>query len=139
MDELYDWHQLHPDTTFVFQGKNDIPPTSNAANKQLRRDLDDIGATKIITFHGLRHTHASWLLAHDVDLHYVSERLGHSNTTSSATKVLHRKTTGRRNVVKSTFPRPINLYKNAAGGTRTHNRSGRNRVHYPVVLQLHIK
>lgn len=109
MDELYDWHQLHPDTTFVFQGKNDIPPTSNAANKQLRRDLDDIGATKLITFHGLRHTHASWLLAHDVDLHYVSERLGHSNTTITLNTYSHLLKTRRNSEIDKSISLLSNL------------------------------
>ncbi|WP_445082432.1 tyrosine-type recombinase/integrase [Bacillus aquiflavi] len=31
------------------------------------------------TFHGLRDTHASFLFAQDIDLVYVSERLGHVN------------------------------------------------------------
>lgn len=32
-----------------------------------------------ITLHGLRHTHASLLLKHDVPIQYVSQRLGHEN------------------------------------------------------------
>lgn len=105
MNELSEWHTLRPETTFVFEGDNRIPPTSNAANKQLRRDLDDISSTKVITFHGLRHTHASWLLAHDVDLHYVSERLGHANTTITLNTYSHLLKT-RRN---SEIDKSINL------------------------------
>ncbi|WP_419154525.1 tyrosine-type recombinase/integrase [Weissella bombi] len=79
MQELEDWHTLSASKSFVFTSHNMLPPTSNAANKQLRRDLDDISAEKVITFHGLRHTHASWLLSHNVDVQYVADRLGHSD------------------------------------------------------------
>ncbi|CAH1855838.1 site-specific integrase [Convivina praedatoris] len=63
---------------FVFEGRNGFPLTTNGINKSLREFLiaDD---SKIITSHGLRHTHASYLLAHDVSVQYVSERLGHAN------------------------------------------------------------
>jgi integrase len=37
-----------------------------------------------ITIHGLRHAHASWLLAGGADLQIVKERLGHSSITTTA-------------------------------------------------------
>jgi integrase len=36
-------------------------------------------ATRLLTPHELRHTHASWLLADGVDIRVISERLGHSD------------------------------------------------------------
>jgi integrase len=57
----------------------DTPITDNAANKQLKRILTKLNASKIVTFHALRHTHASYLLSNDVSIQYVSERLGHAN------------------------------------------------------------
>ena len=45
----------------------------------LKKLLKNAGITKIITPHGLRHTHASILINANVDIAYVSERLGHSN------------------------------------------------------------
>lgn len=77
--DLNEWHKLHPNTSFVFTGYNNFPPTNEAANKQLTRNLKEINSDKMITFHGLRHTHASWLLSQGVDVKYVSERLGHSS------------------------------------------------------------
>lgn len=108
MTELYDWYTLHPETRFVFETKNTMPPTSAAANKQLRRDLDDIGATKVITFHGLRHTHASWLLSHGVDLQYVSERLGHADTSITLSTYSHLLKTKRTSEINKS----INLLSN---------------------------
>ncbi|MDD9139177.1 site-specific integrase [Fructobacillus sp. CRL 2054] len=63
---------------FVFEGQDGFPPTNNACNKTLANYLkkDD---SKQVTFHALRHTHASYLLAHNISVQYVSERLGHAN------------------------------------------------------------
>lgn len=49
--------------------------------KKLRSLLEAIGSDKIISPHGLRHTHASILLSKNVDINYISARLGHSNVT----------------------------------------------------------
>ncbi|WP_141374068.1 tyrosine-type recombinase/integrase [Levilactobacillus brevis] len=34
---------------------------------------------KNITFHGLRHTHASYLIYKGVSIYYIFQRLGHAN------------------------------------------------------------
>lgn len=62
---------------YAFQSTTGYPMTDNACNKKLSWLLEKIG-TKQIKMHGLRHTHASYLLANDVDIQYVSERLGHA-------------------------------------------------------------
>lgn len=49
-------------------------------NKMFRRILKEAGIKKQITFHGLRHSHASYLIGAGVDIAYVSKRLGHKNT-----------------------------------------------------------
>jgi site-specific recombinase XerD len=42
------------------------------------------GLANRITIHGLRHAHASWLLAGGADLQVVKERLGHAAITTTA-------------------------------------------------------
>ncbi|MFL1695877.1 site-specific integrase [Weissella kandleri] len=58
-------------------------------NKKLQALLESIGSSKIISPHGLRHTHASVLINHGVDIQYVSERLGHSNVSITQTVYTH--------------------------------------------------
>jgi len=73
---------------YAFQGVNGLPPTNNAVNKQLRRFLSDIDS-KQITLHGLRHTHASYLLSKDIAIQYVSERLGHADVNITLSVYTH--------------------------------------------------
>ncbi|MFR7864217.1 MAG: tyrosine-type recombinase/integrase, partial [Streptococcus salivarius] len=61
-----------------------LPPTedgrlmpslsNNAVNKTLRKIIG-----REVRVHSLRHTYASYLLAHDIDLISVSQVLGHEN------------------------------------------------------------
>lgn len=73
---------------FAFEGELHTPPSDNAANKQLKRLLEK-DSSKIITFHGLRHTHASYLLSKDISIQYVSERLGHSDMNITLSTYAH--------------------------------------------------
>ena len=63
---------------YAFQGRDGLPISNNAVNRQLRTYLE-MDSSKTITFHGLRHTHASYLLSKDIAIQYVSERLGHAD------------------------------------------------------------
>lgn len=65
----------------IFMGPNGKVPSSNAANNMLHTALKNINASKDITFHGLRHTHASYLIYKGVSIYYISQRLGHTNYT----------------------------------------------------------
>lgn len=73
---------------FAFESDTGKPPTNAAVNKQLARYLKKENC-KIITFHGLRHTHASFLLSHDISVQYISERLGHSNINITMNTYAH--------------------------------------------------
>lgn len=57
-------------------------------NKVLTHKLEVLNIPRI-TFHGLRHTHASILLYKGVSVLSVSRRLGHSNITTTQSTYLH--------------------------------------------------
>lgn len=57
-------------------------------NKALMLACQRAGVTRI-TFHGLRHTHASMLLYQGMDIHYISQRLGHSSVTTTSDVYAH--------------------------------------------------
>ncbi|KRM54592.1 tyrosine-type recombinase/integrase [Lacticaseibacillus sharpeae] len=66
----------------LFIGPDGTPPTDNDANKEMRRAMQRIGiyeGKELFSFHGLRHSHGSYLLSRGVDVQYVSKRLGHKN------------------------------------------------------------
>ncbi|WP_347786942.1 tyrosine-type recombinase/integrase [Levilactobacillus brevis] len=65
----------------IFMGPNGKVPSATAANNMLHTALKKIHASKDITFHGLRHTHASYLIYKGVSIYYISQRLGHANYT----------------------------------------------------------
>lgn len=64
------------------------PPSSTAVNKRLKT-LAKLSEVHDLTFHGLRHTHASMLLSENVLIQYISERLGHENTTITLQTYTH--------------------------------------------------
>jgi len=93
---------------FVFINKQHDVPSDTSANNVLRKYLkqiyfeknkakgmNDTENTKIldnmylIGFHGLRHTHASYLIAHDLSLEYISQRLGHSSVAITSKVYIH--------------------------------------------------
>ncbi|CUR63927.1 site-specific integrase [Leuconostoc gasicomitatum] len=73
---------------FAFEGDSGKPISNNAVNKRLRYYLDMDDSTPI-TFHGLRHTHASYLLSQDIAIQYVSERLGHADVNITLSVYAH--------------------------------------------------
>ncbi|MFK8261411.1 site-specific integrase [Leuconostoc mesenteroides] len=73
---------------YAFESITGLPPTNAAVNKQLRRYLKK-NDSKLITFHGLRHTHASFLLSQDIAIQYVSERLGHADVNITLSTYAH--------------------------------------------------
>lgn len=78
-------------TGFVFINSRHEIPGNGSANKSfklLQKKLN-IKADDPLTFHALRHTHASILIANNVSLEYVSARLGHSNTMITSKTYVH--------------------------------------------------
>ncbi|WP_204122459.1 site-specific integrase [Lacticaseibacillus mingshuiensis] len=79
-------HNISPhDPVFL---RNGVAPVSAEINKALTSKLFEDHLPRI-TFHGLRHTHASVLLYQGVSVLSVSKRLGHSNITTTQSTYLH--------------------------------------------------
>ena len=66
------------DTPFIFTGKTGKPLHRCVPEAALRRLCDRLSLPRI-TPHGLRHLHASLLIAEGVPITAVSARLGHAN------------------------------------------------------------
>lgn len=70
---------------FVEKGKRVFNSTYN---KYLEKKCKEAGITTI-SFHALRHTHASILLSAGVSLHSIADRLGHANVTTTQETYTH--------------------------------------------------
>lgn len=62
------------------------PTTVSKAFSRLR---DRLGLPKGCTFHSLRHTHATWLLANGANLKDIAERFGHANEATTLKLYAH--------------------------------------------------
>ncbi|WP_461241169.1 tyrosine-type recombinase/integrase [Paucilactobacillus sp. N302-9] len=93
LDKLIEMQHLFNKTDnphkFIFINTRGEIPSSNGVNKVLARVLKKIHASKKITFHGLRHTHASYLLANGIKVEYVSKRLGHASIETTLKTYTH--------------------------------------------------
>ena len=76
---LHDHHYTNPHD-FVFYSRQRSIISTNRVNAALRKLCEQLKLKKSITFHGLRHTHASYLIATGSSIQYVSKHLGHQNT-----------------------------------------------------------
>lgn len=95
-DELFAAQGFNNKLNFVFITKTHEIPSDNAVNKTLKKLLTEIAAKNKITFHGLRHTHASMLISQDVSINYISERLGHANISVTYNIYTHLLKTSRQ-------------------------------------------
>lgn len=71
----------------------------NKAFKKLQKQLE---FDNVVSFHGLRHTHASYLLSKDVSIDYVSQRLGHADTSITMQVYAHLLNSKRQQEVSKT-------------------------------------
>lgn len=72
---------LPPDAPIVTIDGTYCRPTS--VSRAFTSLAGKVEMPKGFTFHDLRHTHATWLLTHGVDLKTVSERLGHADEATT--------------------------------------------------------
>lgn len=72
---------LTPDSPLITVDGSFVRPSDlSSAFSSIR---DQLKLTKKLTFHGLRHTHATWCLMNGVDLKTLSERLGHADEATT--------------------------------------------------------
>jgi integrase len=76
------------DDAFVFGHLDGSPTTPKAVSLEWAKVADAIGMGDI-TFHALRHTHASQLIAAGVDVVTISKRLGHANPSVTLSTYSH--------------------------------------------------
>lgn len=63
-------------------------PTNASINSTLKKVCSKLNITQI-SFHGLRHTHASMLISQNISIYYISERLGHKDTNITLSVYSH--------------------------------------------------
>ena len=73
----------------IYIDNYDTVPEHKELNEKLRSLLKGAGIKQDLTFHGLRHTHASILLYQKMSIAYISHRLGHESITTTTKTYLH--------------------------------------------------
>lgn len=75
---------------FIKKDKNGnyVRPYNSTYNYFLKKKCKEAGIT-IVSFHALRHTHASILLAEGVSIHTISKRLGHADISVTQETYAH--------------------------------------------------
>lgn len=81
--ELIRYKQKHPKTIYIFEDIDCDNLTAWFRNWERKQNLP------YITFHDLRHTHATLLLQEGVDVKTISKRLGHANITTTLNTYAH--------------------------------------------------
>ncbi|KRL63575.1 integrase [Lentilactobacillus diolivorans DSM 14421] len=81
-------HQENSKNLMFITDRGSIPDYGTL-NAQLKKALQRAGIEAELTFHGLRHTHASILLFKGVPIAYISQRLGHENISTTTRIYLH--------------------------------------------------
>lgn len=86
-----DDRHINAELGLVFYNQQfDQPPTSNALNGELRALYKTLDIKKTeVSFHGIRHSHVSYLLANGIDIKYISEREGHDSIATTLNTYSH--------------------------------------------------
>lgn len=77
---------LFQENWYIFGGKEPLSPTTIERRKNLYCEIANI---KKIRLHDFRHSHASLLLSSGVPISAISERLGHSDITTTMSVYIH--------------------------------------------------
>lgn len=73
----------------MFLSRYNRVPSSKALNDGVSDLIKGAGIDEQLTFHGLRHTHASILLYQKMSISYIARRLGHKNVSTTIKTYLH--------------------------------------------------
>lgn len=85
---LWTVKNIDPDDDFIFTKSNGKPIYPNTIYQWWKRFTKRKGL-RYITWHGLRHTSATYLLVSGINLANVSKRLGHSKTSTTSDIYTH--------------------------------------------------
>ncbi|MCL6592879.1 MAG: site-specific integrase [Alicyclobacillus sp.] len=99
LNTLCEWHRQQQEhaalrgeawdeTAWVVRHLDGEVPDPNTFTHAFRDAVKALGLPNV-TFHDLRHTHATWMLESGVDLKIVSDRLGHANITTTGNIYSH--------------------------------------------------
>lgn len=95
LDALDAWERRLPASVRKRGGARPVVTLSGDWTRpaKLSRDFsilrDELGLPRGVTFHTLRHTHATWCLSAGVDLKTLSERLGHADEATTLRLYAH--------------------------------------------------
>ncbi len=81
--------QCSTDTDFIFQSSTPHRPMTYKALLGLFHDARNDASLSDVTFHALRHTFASVLIAQGHDVQFVSRQLGHTKTSTTWDTYVH--------------------------------------------------
>ena len=87
-DQKLFYGELWTDSDRLFVQVDGKPITPSTISKWFEKFIKQIGLP-VITFHGLRHTNATLLIAQQVDVATVSARLGHAQITTTLNFYVH--------------------------------------------------
>jgi len=88
IENQLEYGELWSNSGYVFTQPNGIPVVPDRVTRDFARLVRNAGLPHL-TFHGLRHAHATLMLTSGVHLKIVSERLGHSNIAITADTYSH--------------------------------------------------
>lgn len=88
-NKLFQRLEIEPEHDFVFYNARNGVINNKSLNKQLNSLCKKLNLETTITSHGLRHSHASMLIYKDVNILYISKRLGHRSLNVTMSTYSH--------------------------------------------------
>ena len=129
------WENLRQGEEWVFTRENGLPLLPQFVTKRFEHLVEQAGLPAM-TFHGLRHQHASLMIAQGVELAVVSKRLGHASiaiTNDLYGHLLRGANKAAAEAAEALVPRPTEALQNRSVHTlHTQRPRGRQTEEAPV-------